>query len=108
MNIEHQIIEANMVFDYRGSLSYLNEFSLKPIDRFYKGIPNNISIIRTWQAHKKEFKWFYCTQGAILTNLIKLDSFLRPSKNSPIFTFDIKELKLEEYRFDVNTWIIKW
>lgn len=89
MNNEHQLIKGNLFSDNRGSLSFLNEFSLKPIVRFYEITPKDTTIIRAWQAHKKESKWFYCTQGSFIVNLIKLDSFESPSNNLSTFTYKL-------------------
>jgi len=88
-NYEHKLILGNRFSDNRGFLSVINDFSLKSIVRFYEINPKNSSIIRAWQAHKEESKWFYCSQGAFVVNLVKLDSFDNPSENLEIFTFKL-------------------
>ena len=89
MHSNHQIIEGNLFSDDRGSLSFVNGFSLKSIVRFYEITPKDTSIIRAWQAHKKESKWFYCSQGSFKVNLIKLDSFENPSQELPVFSYEL-------------------
>jgi len=89
MNNEHQIIEGNIFSDNRGSLSFVNDFSLKSIVRFYEITPKDTTIIRAWQAHKKECKWFYCTKGSFKINLVKLDSFENPSEDLKVYTYEL-------------------
>ena len=89
MSNEHQIIQGNIFSDDRGLLSFVNDFSLKPIVRFYEITPKDSSLIRAWQAHKKESKWFYCSQGAFMVKIIKLDSFENPSDNLTVFSFEL-------------------
>ena len=89
MNISHQIIQGNVFSDGRGFLSFINNFSLRRIIRFYEIIPKNTFIIRAWQAHKKESKWFYCTQSSFKLNLIKLNSFENPSDILPFFSYEL-------------------
>ena len=89
MSNEHQIIQGNIFSDDRGLLSFVNDFSLKPIVRFYEITPKDSSLIRAWQAHKKESKWFYCSQGAFIVKIIKLDSFENPSDNLTVFSFEL-------------------
>ncbi|OUR90663.1 hypothetical protein A9Q87_11945 [Flavobacteriales bacterium 34_180_T64] len=89
MSNEHQLIQGNLFSDDRGSLSFMNDFSLKAIVRFYEIKPKDSTIIRAWQAHKNESKWFYCTQGSFKVNLIKLDSFENPSDNLTVFSYKL-------------------
>ena len=93
MSNEHQIIQGNLFSDDRGSLSFVNDFSLKSIVRFYEITPKNTSVIRAWQAHKKESKWFYCTQGSFMVKIIKLDSFEKPSDKLTIFSYELNANK---------------
>ncbi|WP_460218937.1 WxcM-like domain-containing protein [Psychroserpens sp. MEBiC05023] len=93
MSNEHQIIQGNVFTDDRGALSFINEFSLQPIVRFYEIAPKDTTIIRAWQAHKKESKWFYCTHGSFKINLVKLDSFENPSEQLDVFTIELNENK---------------
>jgi len=89
MSNEHQLIKGNLFSDDRGSLSFINDFSLQSIVRFYEISPKDTSIIRAWQAHKKESKWFYCIHGAFKVNLVKIDSFENPSKDLDVHTYEL-------------------
>lgn len=89
MSDEHKIIHGNIFSDDRGSLSFVNNFSLQPIVRFYEIEPKDTSVIRAWQGHKKESKWFYCTHGSFNIKLVKLDSFENPSENLDVFSYEL-------------------
>jgi dTDP-4-dehydrorhamnose 3,5-epimerase-like enzyme len=38
-------------------------------------------IIRAWQGHKIERKWFYCTKGAFEIKVVEIDNWDNPSKD---------------------------
>ena len=86
----HQILKGDSFKDHRGMLAFCNDFSLEPIVRFYEITPKDTNIIRAWQAHKKESKWFYCTQGEFEVKLVKVDSFEKPSEDLTVFTHELK------------------
>lgn len=73
------IIRGEQFSDTRGRLKFFNAFNMGPVERFYEIHPASINIIRAWQAHKLEKKWFYCTAGAFIVNLVKIDNFESPS-----------------------------
>jgi dTDP-4-dehydrorhamnose 3,5-epimerase-like enzyme len=58
--------------DIRGIVSFVNDFDLTPIKRFYQIHHTETETIRGWQGHQKESKWFYCSQGGFVVNCVKL------------------------------------
>ena len=59
-----QLIEGGNFSDHRGTLSYVNDFSFKDIERFYI-ISNSVTHpVRAWQGHKLDAKNFYCLSGS--------------------------------------------
>lgn len=76
----HKLIEGTSYSDDRGSINFINTFQMDDITRMYEIAPNNTDTIRGWQGHKEEKKWFYCSQGAFILNLIAIDNFNLPSK----------------------------
>ena len=76
---ENSIIKGAIFEDERGGMRFVNDFDMKEVVRFYEIIPANIDVIRGWQAHKEEKKWFYCLQGSFIINLVKVDAFDDPS-----------------------------
>lgn len=77
--VYHNLIQGTNFTDVRGKLNFFNAFDMASIVRFYEIKPNNVDIIRAWQAHKKEMKWFYCHTGAFVVHLILVDDFENPA-----------------------------
>lgn len=79
--ISHTLIVGERFSDDRGSLNFFNAFDMSEISRLYEIEPIDESVIRAWQGHQYEKKWFYCSSGSFVINLIKLDNFEKPSNN---------------------------
>ncbi|WP_405397985.1 hypothetical protein [Maribacter sp. Asnod2-G09] len=77
----YTLITGNIHTDERGAVSFLNSFNLTEIIRMYEIAPSNQTMIRAWQGHENEKKWFYCTQGSFIINLVKIPSFKQPSQD---------------------------
>jgi dTDP-4-dehydrorhamnose 3,5-epimerase-like enzyme len=76
-----QITEGGLFSDSRGSVAFINDFNLSPIKRFYLISHPNTDVIRAWQGHKIERKWFFCTKGSFEIKVIKIDTWEHPSKD---------------------------
>lgn len=76
-----QIIHGQEFSDNRGKLIAFNDLDLTEVVRSYEVLPKSESIIRAWQAHRHEKKWFYCKTGSFLVHLIKIDNFDAPADN---------------------------
>ena len=74
------IIKGASFKDERGEISFVNDFNLSNIKRFYIIKHFKERIIRAWQGHKIERKYFYIINGYFLVNLIKIDNWDSPSK----------------------------
>tara|TARA_R110000868_G_scaffold293806_2_gene554290 strand:+ start:795 stop:1226 length:432 start_codon:yes stop_codon:yes gene_type:complete len=79
--------------DVRGKLIFFNEFSMESIKRFYEINPSNTKIIRAWQGHLIESKWFYCTSGSFIINLLPLDANGIVSTTLPVERFVLSSEK---------------
>src|SRR6185312_517614 len=79
MNEMAAIIEGGKFEDGRGMLIYFNEFDMKDVRRFYVISHPDTSIVRAWQGHKKEQKWFYVLKGSFKVVLVKPDNLENPS-----------------------------
>lgn len=77
----HKLIEGASFSDTRGTLHFCNEFNMSETIRFYVIAPSDTDIVRAWQGHRQEKKWFYCNSGAFIINLIKVDDFENPSRS---------------------------
>lgn len=81
-----ELIKGGTYVDVRGSLRYINDFKFTDVKRFYLISHNDISIVRAWQAHKTEHKYFYVVKGAFLLAAVAIDDWQSPSKTlSPSF-----------------------
>ena len=67
--------------DERGTMRFFNSLDMGEIIRFYEIAPANQDIIRAWQGHRYEKKWFYCLSGSFVVNIIEINDFNSPSKN---------------------------
>lgn len=79
--------------DVRGKLIFFNEFSMESIKRFYEINPSNTEIIRAWQGHLIESKWFYCASGSFIINLLPLDANGIVSSTLPVERFVLSSEK---------------
>lgn len=76
--------------DKRGTIKFYNELDLSRVKRMYQISPAK-DILRGWQGHRKETKWFFCTKGTITLFLIKVDNMENPSEKLIPEKFNLKE-----------------
>jgi dTDP-4-dehydrorhamnose 3,5-epimerase-like enzyme len=74
-----KIITGGQFNDDRGTVSFVNDFDMSSIKRFYAIQHTSVEIVRAWQGHKVENKWFYCVRGSFLINVIQIDNWEQPS-----------------------------
>jgi dTDP-4-dehydrorhamnose 3,5-epimerase len=89
------IINGGIYSDNRGSLKYVNDFSLAKVKRFYSISMSPESEPRAWQGHKEENKYFYCVKGSFIINLVKIDNWENPNTNLDVLSFFLSENKSE-------------
>ncbi|MFS8083742.1 MAG: WxcM-like domain-containing protein [Ginsengibacter sp.] len=82
-----EIIEGGEHHDTRGRLTFFNAFDMKVVRRFYMIEHPDTTIVRGWQAHKKEQKWFYVMKGSFKIVIVK------PGE----WAADFEKLKPEEF-----------
>ena len=73
------IIKGGTFSDHRGSMRFVNDFKLKDVVRFYFIKHPDVSVIRAWQGHRYEKKWFYPITGSFVVAWVKIDDFDNPS-----------------------------
>ncbi|HRN45143.1 MAG TPA: WxcM-like domain-containing protein [Flavobacterium sp.] len=86
-----QLIEGGNFSDHRGTLSYVNDFSFKDIERFYIISNSDAHPVRAWQGHKLDAKNFYCLSGSFRIHYVKIDNWENPSKDLTIETVTLTE-----------------
>jgi len=65
--------------DQRGLLYAWAAFDLKPVVRMYAIVPANTNIIRAWQGHFKECKWFYAASGCFEVQTMPINLSGKPN-----------------------------
>jgi len=84
-----KIIQGGNFSDHRGTISYVNDFSFKAIERFYIISNSDENPVRAWQGHKLDTKNFYCLSGAFKIHFVKIDNWENPSKDLAIETVTV-------------------
>ena len=90
-----KIINGNTHSDQRGILLYNNSFDAFEIKRVYFIENKDIAIIRAWQGHKIEQRWFSAVAGSFKIQLIAIDNWGKPSINLKPITFVLNAVKLD-------------
>ena len=80
--------------DARGILSYNNDFDLTPVKRMYVIENQDTQVVRAWQGHKKEQRWFTAVKGSFKIELIAIDNWEKPSKNLQKYNFTLTAEKM--------------
>lgn len=90
------IIKGNSHTDSRGTLRFANDFRMDAVKRFYLVHHPDTEVVRAWQAHKIEQKWFYVLEGKFKIVLVQPDNWENPSKQlTPIeYELDAAENKV--------------
>lgn len=89
------VIAGSSHSDFRGTLFYNNDFDLSLIKRMYVIENQSIDLVRAWQGHKIEQRWFSAIKGSFKIQLIEIDNWELPSKDCNSFTFIINADKLD-------------
>ena len=90
-----KIITGNSHTDIRGTLFYNNDFDASAVKRIYVIENATTEVIRAWQGHKIEQRWFSAINGSFKIGLIKIDNWENPAKNLEMLTFTINADTLE-------------
>lgn len=86
------IIEGGKFEDGRGKLIFFNDFDMSGVKRFYVIEHPDEQVVRAWQGHQKEEKWFHVVDGGFKIVLVQPDDWQKPSA----------ELKTEEFVLDAT------
>lgn len=83
------LIEGDLFIDNRGSVSFLNDFTFDNVKRFYIIKHTSSNIIRAWQAHQKEIKFFYVLQGEFVISIVKINNWKNPSRDNEVTNYKL-------------------
>lgn len=84
------LIQGGSYEDERGKLRFVNDFDLSQVKRYYIIDHPDARVVRAWQGHKKEQKWFQVLSGSFLISVVKPDNWENPSENIEPETFVLK------------------
>ena len=74
-----ELIIGGVHSDNRGELTFFNDFDMSPVKRFYIAANFDDTVVRAWQGHQREQKWFYVLEGSFKVVLVKPDDWTYPS-----------------------------
>lgn len=87
------VIEGEIFCDARGRIASVNAFDFADVRRMYVVHHPETSIVRGWNGHAFERKWFFCSAGAFRVALVKIDNWQAPSKDLKPSFYDLQEGK---------------
>ena len=76
--------------DHRGTIRYVNEFDFACVKRFYAITHPDTGIVRAWQGHRLETKYFFVTTGSFVVSWVEIDDWEAPSAELPVSTTILK------------------
>lgn len=88
-------IKGDSYTDLRGTLFYNNNFDVSEVKRIYFIENVTTGIIRAWQGHKIEQRWFAAVSGSFKILLIKIDKWNNPSQDLKPKAFILKATTLD-------------
>jgi dTDP-4-dehydrorhamnose 3,5-epimerase len=86
------LIEGGQFSDERGSLRFVNSLDFKDVKRFYI-IEQPKNVVRAWQGHKIEIKYFYAISGSFLICGVKINDWENPSLDLKVHEYHVSEEK---------------
>ena len=90
MSNQPGIISGAVHSDQRGTISFVNDFTFAGVKRFYSIQPADLAIIRAWQGHRQENKWFYVVSGSFKVVAVKIDNWENPSAECELFEYNLQ------------------
>lgn len=85
-----EIISGGHHVDSRGEVSFINDFDMSQVKRFYRIKHFDVETVRGWRAHKIEQRWFHVFSGSFMVSLVKIDNWEKPSPNLEQHKFILK------------------
>ncbi|WP_299125641.1 WxcM-like domain-containing protein [uncultured Tenacibaculum sp.] len=86
-----KLIKGGNFSDERGKLDFVNDFDLSPIKRMYFTTHYNTNVVRAWQGHITESRWFFCVKGSFTVKLVQIDDWETPSDTLKVHEFELSE-----------------
>ncbi len=87
MSIVPYLIQGGVSVDKRGKVSFVNDFNLAKIKRFYVVDNGKKGAVRAWHGHKHEAKYIFVVSGDALVGAVQIDNWEKPSKRAKVHSF---------------------
>ncbi|MBS9461263.1 WxcM-like domain-containing protein [Flagellimonas sp. 389] len=84
------LIKGNNHIDKRGKLSFVNNFSMEKIKRFYTIAHPSTEIVRAWQGHKYQSRSFHVISGCFWIACVRIDNWEKPSQQLEVEIYQLK------------------
>lgn len=85
-----EIIKGGVFKDRRGAMQFVNDFLFDEIKRFYIITHPDQYVIRAWQGHKIEEKYFFVLNGVFTFAWVKIDCWENPSKELQVNRYSLR------------------
>lgn len=85
-----KIINGGSHTDERGTITFINDFDMQSVKRFYRIKHHDIITVRGWRGHRIEQRWFHVNIGTFKVKLIAVDDWNSPNPRLPQKEFVIK------------------
>lgn len=73
MNQQPIIIQGGSHTDHRGTIVYVNDFQFEGVKRYYTIHHPDTHIVRAWQGHTQEAKYYYPVKGSWVVAWVKME-----------------------------------
>jgi dTDP-4-dehydrorhamnose 3,5-epimerase-like enzyme len=83
------VIKGGYYTDDRGALEFYNEFDMTQVKRVYFTTHFDPNVIRAWQGHTIESRWFCSVKGSFHVKLIKIDDWEKPSDQLKVLEYEL-------------------
>ena len=84
-----ELIQGGRQVDGRGSVSFINGFDFKGVDRFYWIEASQPDVLRGWVGHQREHKWLTVIRGEVLVAVVRPDEWHSPQRDLPVSRFTL-------------------
>lgn len=92
---EVKIIEGELYSDERGVIASLNNFKFDSIRRCYFVRHSRTDILRGWNGHRYESKWFYPLKGTFAVAVVRIDDMENPKPAEEPSVYILSDKKSE-------------
>jgi dTDP-4-dehydrorhamnose 3,5-epimerase len=91
--MEVNLIAGGLHVDGRGVVSFVNDFDLELVDRFYTVKAHKTGEPRGWIGHQRDHKWFTALAGTLVVAVVTPDDWHNPSRDLPVHRFTLSVFK---------------